>query len=93
MAKKALITGITGQDGSYLAELLLSKGARLEVTNENGGTLLHSAAYYGNKAVLESLLAHGAKVNATDKNGRSALQVAKQPSIKELLRQHGADEQ
>jgi GDPmannose 4,6-dehydratase len=26
MAKKALITGITGQDGSYLSELLLSKG-------------------------------------------------------------------
>ena len=26
MAKKALITGITGQDGSYLAELLLQKG-------------------------------------------------------------------
>lgn len=26
MAKTALITGVTGQDGSYLAELLLSKG-------------------------------------------------------------------
>lgn len=26
MAKKAFITGITGQDGSYLAELLLAKG-------------------------------------------------------------------
>jgi len=26
MSKKALITGITGQDGSYLAELLLKKG-------------------------------------------------------------------
>ncbi len=26
MGKKALITGITGQDGSYLAELLISKG-------------------------------------------------------------------
>jgi len=26
MAKKALITGITGQDGSYLTELLLAKG-------------------------------------------------------------------
>jgi len=26
MARKALITGITGQDGSYLAELLLTKG-------------------------------------------------------------------
>ncbi|MCK5506096.1 MAG: GDP-mannose 4,6-dehydratase, partial [Thermodesulfovibrionia bacterium] len=26
MTKKALITGITGQDGSYLTEFLLSKG-------------------------------------------------------------------
>src|ERR1051326_8771669 len=26
MSTKALITGITGQDGSYLAELLLKKG-------------------------------------------------------------------
>ena len=26
MARRALITGITGQDGSYLAELLLQKG-------------------------------------------------------------------
>ena len=40
MAKRALITGITGQDGSYLAELLLDKGyevygltRRLSATN------------------------------------------------------------
>jgi len=26
MTKKALITGITGQDGSYLAEFLIEKG-------------------------------------------------------------------
>ena len=26
MAKRAIITGITGQDGSYLAELLLEQG-------------------------------------------------------------------
>ncbi len=26
MGKRALITGITGQDGSYLAEFLLAKG-------------------------------------------------------------------
>ena len=26
MSKRALVTGITGQDGSYLAELLLAKG-------------------------------------------------------------------
>lgn len=29
MAKKALITGITGQDGSYLAEFLLAKGYKV----------------------------------------------------------------
>jgi GDPmannose 4,6-dehydratase len=29
MAKSALITGITGQDGAYLAQLLLSKGYRV----------------------------------------------------------------
>ena len=29
MSKTALITGITGQDGSYLAELLLSKGYKV----------------------------------------------------------------
>ncbi|MCY3019078.1 MAG: GDP-mannose 4,6-dehydratase [Planctomycetota bacterium] len=30
MAKRALITGITGQDGSYLAELLLGKGYEVQ---------------------------------------------------------------
>ncbi|MCW2591023.1 MAG: hypothetical protein JWQ86_3450 [Mycobacterium sp.] len=34
--KKAFITGITGQDGSCLAELLLAKGTRS--TLECGGT-------------------------------------------------------
>ena len=29
MSKTALITGITGQDGSYLAELLLKKGYKV----------------------------------------------------------------
>ena len=29
--KKALITGITGQDGSYLAEFLIEKGYEVHV--------------------------------------------------------------
>jgi len=32
MARKALITGITGQDGSYLAEFLLGKGGSITST-------------------------------------------------------------
>ncbi len=34
--KKALITGITGQDGSYLAELLLEKGTPTEFGQVHG---------------------------------------------------------
>lgn len=29
MSKRALITGVTGQDGSYLAEFLLEKSATM----------------------------------------------------------------
>jgi len=39
MTKKALITGVTGQDGSYLAEHLLSKGYQVVGTTRNTHTL------------------------------------------------------
>lgn len=44
--KKALITGITGQDGSYLAELLLSKGYKVyglvrRLSTPNTGNINH----------------------------------------------------
>jgi GDPmannose 4,6-dehydratase len=46
MSKKALITGITGQDGSYLAEFLLEKGYRVygmvrRSSGENLGRIHH----------------------------------------------------
>jgi len=37
-AKKALITGVTGQDGSYLAELLLEKGYKVYGMNRRTST-------------------------------------------------------
>lgn len=39
MAKKALITGITGQDASYLAELLLDKGYEVYGTTRRSSTV------------------------------------------------------
>ncbi len=39
MSKKALITGITGQDGAYLAELLLSKGYTVYGTYRRSSTI------------------------------------------------------
>ena len=37
--RKALVTGITGQDGSYLAELLLSKGYEVHGLIRRSSTL------------------------------------------------------
>ena len=40
--KKALITGITGQDGSYLAEILLSKGYEVHGIIHNMSKIIYS---------------------------------------------------
>jgi GDPmannose 4,6-dehydratase len=50
MSKKAFITGITGQDGSYLAELLLSKGYEVH------GLIRRSSSF--NTARIESIYNH-----------------------------------
>src|SRR5208283_4551522 len=41
LQKTALITGITGQDGSYLAELLLEKGYRVVGMTRRTSTEVH----------------------------------------------------
>ena len=41
VSKTALITGITGQDGSYLAELLLEKGYRVVGMTRRTSTEVH----------------------------------------------------
>ena len=42
MTKKALITGVTGQDGSYLAELLLEKGYEVHGIKRRASFIKHS---------------------------------------------------
>ena len=52
--KTALITGVTGQDGSYLAELLLEKGYRFSfqefVHPEGAAVLLQITTVFRRKA-------------------------------------------
>lgn len=60
MSKKALITGITGQDGSYLAELLLEKGYEVHGVNRRSSSfntaridhLYNNPKYSGSKFFL-----------------------------------------
>jgi GDPmannose 4,6-dehydratase len=53
--KKALITGITGQDGSYLAELLLTKGYKVfGVTRRSSSSGLDRISHLVNKIELLS---------------------------------------
>ena len=59
MQKKALITGITGQDGSYLAEFLLSKnyevhGIVRRVANEHSLQRLSRISHIQDKIKLHS---------------------------------------
>jgi GDPmannose 4,6-dehydratase len=44
MKKNALITGITGQDGSYLAEFLLEKGYEVHGIKHRALSLRHQTA-------------------------------------------------
>src|SRR5678810_218190 len=54
-AKRALITGITGQDGSYLAELLLSKDYEVH------GIVRHASRTMGEREYLGVLPPEAAK--------------------------------
>jgi GDPmannose 4,6-dehydratase len=70
--RKALITGITGQDGSYLAELLVSKGYEVH------GLVRRSSAFGTGRIehiyLDEHLPAHGLQLHYGDLNDASSLQ-------------------
>lgn len=55
MSKVALITGITGQDGSYLAEFLLEKGYKVHgITRRSCGQPLGRSNQGKNCSWMES---------------------------------------
>ncbi len=62
MARRALITGITGQDGSYLAELLLEKGYEVHglarrSAAETSGITLHQGDLLDDHSLVDALRA------------------------------------
>jgi len=70
MTKRALITGITGQDGSYLAELLLSKGyevhgLRRRSSSFNTGRIDHLLTDFRHDAQAKLFLQYGDLADST----------------------------
>lgn len=59
-----------------IADMLISKGADVNVTTFCGSTPLHWAVMFGRKDVVETLLSHGANPKAKDKDGITPIQWA-----------------
>jgi len=77
-----------------LAELLLSKGLKIETANVYGQTPLHMAAGGGHRNIVELFLRKGADVNVTTIEGKTPLHLAKErrnDDVVALLKKSGAD--
>lgn len=89
----AMMEAVTGGDVGKVKELL-DQGARVEVTDLMGMTLLHIAVFQGRKEIAELLIAKGARVNGEDKEGNRPLHMASEQGrseVAELLIGKGAD--
>ena len=64
MKRKALITGITGQDGSYLAELLLSKGYEVHGMVRRAALEIPEQRLWRLRHLLPELELHGASLES-----------------------------
>src|SRR5206468_1110320 len=77
--KKALITGITGQDGSYLTDLLLEKGYEVHGIVRRTSSLARSRIdhlYYSPKIYCRRLFLHYADLDDCTTLRRILLKVA-----------------
>lgn len=63
-------------DYPAILKLLKDAGAKLDVIDEDGYTLLHSAAYAGNPETTKYLIACGLDVNARNVRGQTPLHLA-----------------
>ena len=64
MAKVALITGITGQDGSYLAELLLAKGYEIHGIVRRVALEDESHRLWRIRNILDDIILHSASLES-----------------------------
>ncbi len=68
------------------AELLISKGADLNVTDSKGQTPLHCVAARGMKEIAAKMIANGAKKNVKDNEGKTPLNLASDSEHEEVVK-------
>jgi hypothetical protein len=68
-----------------MCDLLIAKGANINIQKNDGYTPLHLASARGNAAMVEYLLAKGADMNVKNSAGATPLMLAKDDKIKQLL--------
>lgn len=70
-----MVAALTGQ--SDVAELLLAKGAKPNIGNNEGSTALHMAAFFGHVEIVKTLVAKGADLNAQSDRSETPLDTVK----------------
>jgi ankyrin repeat protein len=87
------LTGAATRGLDRLFGLLSARARDLNLPNENGGTILHSAAAGGSAVIVGILVDRGLDVNASDRYGRTPLHYAAENGRTAAVRQllaHGA---
>lgn len=69
-----------------VVQLLLSRGATVNATNDFGRTALIYATIHDHLSVVSILLSNGALINTSNRSGKTAFNLAKSPEIKDLLK-------
>ncbi|XP_055306684.1 phosphatidylinositol 4-phosphate 5-kinase type-1 alpha-like, partial [Sitodiplosis mosellana] len=80
------------EDGNFehickldVVEKLITKGAKIDSTDDQLRTPLHLAALNGHKVVAEKLISNGAKVDITDSFDRTALHLAAKNGYRDVV--------
>ena len=74
--------------GFYGMMSAITSGAPVNARNKDGDTPLHFAARNGHKATVAMLLGEAADVTAKNNAGKTPLDVATDPDVRSLLKQH-----
>ena len=74
------------ETGLAILKTLLSYGAEVNVSQQEGWTPLHQAAAHGSRSMVRLLLQYGADSSAKNKDGKTARDIARDPGHIEVER-------